>query len=140
MPDSYHLPALLLTVLLLPAFLQLYLRFRDNRTLLWFLGFFFASIRMLQFYNLGWWNYYDARAHPWMASIGMSSMLISSALFLASLSPLGFRIGRVRILYAIPFVIPLIAYAFFIYGVYNGKTPIGWPFLLFPALGALSLF
>jgi len=36
MPDSYHLPALILTVLLLPAFLQLYLRFRDTRTLLWF--------------------------------------------------------------------------------------------------------
>jgi signal transduction histidine kinase len=140
MPDSYHLPALILTVLLLPAFLQLYLRFRDTRTLLWFLGFFFACIRMLQFYNLGWWNYYDTHAHPWIASIGMSSMLISSALFLASMSPLGFRVGRVRILYAIPFAIPLIAYAFLIYGVYHGKTPSGWPFLIFPALGGLSLF
>ena len=140
MPDSYHLPALILTVLLLPAFLQLYLRFRDTRTLLWFLGFFFACIRMLQFYNLGWGNYYDPLAHPWIAAIGMSSMLVSSAVFLASMSPLGFRIGRVRILYAVPFVIPLIAYAFLIYGVYLGKTPAGWPFLIFPALGGLSLF
>ncbi|MGA9584386.1 MAG: hypothetical protein WBQ95_03610, partial [Terracidiphilus sp.] len=63
MPDSYHLPALVLTVLLLPAFFQLYLRFRDTRTLLWFLGFFFAAIRMLLFYNLGWWNYSDTTVH-----------------------------------------------------------------------------
>ena len=44
MPDNYHFPALVLTVLLLPAFLQLYLRFNDTRTLLWFLGFLFACI------------------------------------------------------------------------------------------------
>ena len=140
MPDSYHLPALVLTVLLLPAFFQLYLRFRDTRTLLWFLGFFFAAIRMLQFYNLGWWNYTDTAAHPWIASIGQASILISSGLFLASLAPLGFRIGRFRILYAVPFIIPLIVYAFLIYGVYDGKTPNGYPFLIFPALGGLSLF
>lgn len=140
MPDSYHLPALVLTVLLLPAFFQLYLRFRDTRTLLWFLGFFFAAIRMLQYYNLGWWNYTDTVAHPWIASIGQASILISSGLFLASLAPLGFRIGRFRILYAVPFIIPLIVYAFLIYGVYDGKTPNGYPFLIFPALGGLSLF
>jgi signal transduction histidine kinase len=140
MPDSYHFPALVLTVLLLPAFFQLYLRFRDTRTLLWFLGFLFASIRMLQFYNLGWWNYSDTVAHPWIASIGQASILISSGLFLASLSPLGFRIGRVRILYAVPFTIPLVAYAFLFYGVYDGKSPNGLSFLMFPALGALSLF
>lgn len=140
MPDSYHLPALVLTVLLLPAFFQLYLRFRDTRTLLWFLGFFFAAIRMLQFYNLGWWNYTDTQSHPWIAAVGQTSILISSALFLASLAPLGFRVGRVRILYAIPFAIPLVAYAFLIYGVYDGKTPGGLSFLIFPALGGLSLF
>ena len=140
MPDSYHLPALVLTVLLLPAFFQLYLRFRDTRTLLWFLGFFFAAIRMLQFYNLGWWNYSDVTVHPWIASIGQASILISSGLFLASLAPAAFRIGRVRILYAVPFTIPLVVYAFLIYGVYGGKTPAGFPFLIFPALGGLSLF
>jgi signal transduction histidine kinase len=140
MPDSYHFPALVLTVLLLPAFFQLYLRFRDTRTLLWFLGFFFASIRMLQFYNLGWWNYTDTSAHPWIAAIGQSSILISAGLFLASLSPVGFRIGRVRILYAVPFTIPLVAYASLIYGVYGGQSPEGFPFLIFPALGGLSLF
>ena len=140
MADSYHLPALVLTVLLLPAFFQLYLRFRDTRTLLWFLGFFFASIRMLQFYYLGRWNFTDTLAHPWVASIGQASILISAGLFLASLSPVGFRVGRVRILYAVPFTIPLVAYAFLIYGVYGGQTPTGLPFLIFPALGGLSLF
>jgi two-component system, NtrC family, sensor kinase len=140
MPDSYHLPALILTVLLLPAFLQLYLRFRDSRTLLWFLGFLFACVRMVQHYNLGWWDYSDVGAHPWIASIGESAILVSAALFLASMSPLGFRIGRIRILYAIPFSIPLIAYTFLMYGVYRGQTPEGSPFLMFPALGGLALF
>lgn len=140
MPDSYHLPALVLTVLLLPAFFQLYWKFRDTRTLLWFLGFFFAVVRMLQHYDLAWWDLSDTNLHPWWAAIGQTSILISSALFLASLAPVGFRIGRVRILYAVPFTIPLVAYAFLVYGVYHGSTPTGNPFLIFPALGGLSLF
>ena len=140
MPDSYHLPALFLTVLLLPAFCQLYLRFRDTRTLLWFLGFLFACIRMLQYYKLGFWDYTDPAAHPWMVATGETSILLSSAFFLASLSPLAFRLGRVRILYVVPFTIPLIIYAFLIYGVYHGVTPNGNAFLIFPALGAISLF
>ena len=140
MPDSYHLPALVLTVLLLPAFFQLYWRFRDTRTLLWFLGFLFAVVRMLLHYDLAGWDLSDINAHPWYAAIGQTSILISSSLFLASLAPVGFRIGRVRILYALPFVIPLIAYAFLIYGVYRGITPGGTQFLLFPTLGGLSLF
>lgn len=140
MPDSYHLLALVLTVLLLPAFFQLCLRFRDTRTLLWFLGFLFAVVRMLQHYDLGGWNFSDEVAHPWIAAVGLTAILISSALFLASLAPVAFRIGRVRILYAVPFTIPLIVYAFLIFGVYHGKTPTGNSFLLFPLLGGLSLF
>ncbi|HEY2470416.1 MAG TPA: histidine kinase dimerization/phospho-acceptor domain-containing protein [Terracidiphilus sp.] len=139
MPDSYHLPALVLTVLLLPAFFQLYWRFRDTRTLLWFIGFLFTVVRMLQHYDL-WWDLSDVSVHPWSAAIGQTAILISSALFLASLAPVGFRIGRVRILYAVPFTIPLIAYAFLIYGVYHGITPTGNQFLIFPTLGGLSLF
>ena len=140
MSDSYHLPALVITALLLPAFLQLYLRFRDTRTLLWFLGFLFAVIRMLQFYNLGWWDVSDPNLHPWYTAIGQTAILVSSTLFLASLAPVSFRIGRVRVLYAVPFIIPLIAYTFLISGVYGGTTPNGNPFLLFPLLGGLSLF
>jgi len=140
MPDSYHLPALVITVLLLPAFFQLYLRFRDTRTLLWFLGFLFAVIRMLQLYNLGLGDFSDLNSHPWFAATGQTAILISSAFFLASLAPLSFRIGRVRILYAVPFIIPLIAYAFLISGFYRGSTPNGNAFLIFPVLGGLSLF
>ena len=85
MPDSYHLPTLILTVLLLPAFGQIYLRLRNARTLLWFLGFFFAVLHMLQYYNLGWWNVTDAHAHPWIAASGQAAILLSSVFFLASL-------------------------------------------------------
>ena len=46
MPDYYHAPALALSALLLPAFGYLYWRFRDTRTLLWFLGFVFALVSM----------------------------------------------------------------------------------------------
>lgn len=140
MADSYHLPALVLTVLLLPAFCQLYIRFRNTRTLLWFLGFLFACIRMVQHYKVGLWDYSDAAEYPWMAAIGETAILVSSALFLASLTPLRFRLGRVRILYVVPFIVPLIAYAVLIYGVYHGVTPTGNAFLMFPALGGLSLF
>jgi signal transduction histidine kinase len=140
MPDSYQLPALFLTVLLLPAFFQLYIRFRSTRTLLWLLGFVLACVRMVQHYKLGWWDYSDASLHPWAAAIGETALLVSSAFFLASLAPLAFRIGRVRILYVVPFTIPLIVYAFLIYVVYNGVSPGGNAFLIFPTLGALSLF
>ncbi len=140
MPDSYQLPALVLTLLLLPAFWQLYLRFRNTRTLLWLLGFFFACIHMLQHYKLNAWDYSNPIAYPWLAAVGETAILISSALFLASLTPLGFRIGRVRFLYVVPFTIPLIVYALLVYGVYHGVTPGGNVFLIFPALGALSLF
>jgi signal transduction histidine kinase len=139
MADSYHLPALVLTVLLLPAFGWLYLRFKDTRTLLWFLGFLFAVIRMLQYYDLDWWNFSDTIAHPWIAAAGETSILISSAFFLASLAPVGFRIGRVRILYAVPFTIPLIIYAVLLYCVYGGHQPSGLPALIFPVLGGLAL-
>jgi signal transduction histidine kinase len=139
MPDSYHLPALVLTVLLLPAFFQLYLRFRDTRTLLWLLGFLFATFRMLQYYDLGWWNVSDVTAHPWIAAAGETSILISSTLFLASLSPGGFRIGRFHTIYAVPFTIPLIIYAILLYCVYGGRAPSGIAYLIFPVLGAVAL-
>lgn len=129
----------MLTALLLPAFAQLYWRSRDTKTLLWLLGFLFAFLRMLQSYQLGFWDLADAHAHPWVAAAGLTFVQISSGFFLASLSPLTFRIGQRRILYVIPFTLPLTLYAFLLYVKYNGALPAGIPFLLFPALGALSL-
>jgi signal transduction histidine kinase len=139
MPDGYQLPAIIMTALLLPAFAHLYLRSRDMRTLMWFLGFLFALLRMVQFYTAGLWDVSDYSAHPWIIAGGLTCMQVSSALFVASLSPLTFRLGKVRILYVIPFTVPLIVYAVLLYGVYGGIMPASLAFFIFPALGALSL-
>ncbi len=138
MPDYYHAPALLLTGLLLPAFGNLYLRSRDARTLLWFLGFLFAIANMLLKYKLGWWSL-AADSHPWVMAAGLSSGLISSALFLGSLSTLRFRLGRMQVLYVVPFTFPLVAYAVLYAGVFKGVVPQGPIFFIFPGLGLISL-
>jgi signal transduction histidine kinase len=137
MPDYYQVPALVLTVLMLPAFGYMYLRFRDTRSLLWFLGFLFATLRMLQHYNLASWDQSNG-LHPWLAAAGQTSALISSALFLASLSPLRFRIGRFYVLYVIPFTVPMVVYSILLNGVFRGVQPTGPLFLVFLALGAIS--
>jgi signal transduction histidine kinase len=138
MPDYYQLPAMILTALLLPAFGHLYFRFRDTRSLLWFLGFLCATFRMGLLYRLGTWDFVDGD-HPWMVSAGQAFIQIGSALFLASLSPLRFRLGRFQILYVIPFTLPMVAYTILFHGVFHGKAPTGPLFFIFPALGLLSL-
>ena len=138
MPDYYHVPALVLSVLLLPAFGYLYLRFRDTRTLLWFLGFLFAMASMLLLYTSGPWSLAGS-LHPWVASAGQTSMLISSALFLGSLSPSRFRVGRFHVLYVIPYTLPLVAYSILLNGVFHGRPPGGLMSLILPAMGVLAL-
>ncbi len=139
MADSYLLPAIVLTAFLLPAFGQLYLRSRDTRTLLWLLGFAFAFLRLLQIWKIGLLDGASAIAHPWLATGGIACILVSSALFLASLSPLSLRLGRLRVLYVIPFTLPLVAYAYLYYVHFHGVMPTGITFLIFPILGSLSL-
>jgi signal transduction histidine kinase len=137
--DTYHMPALVLTTLLLPAFGYLSLRFRDTRTLLWFLGFLFAIVRMLLVYQMPWWDLSDSTLHPWVAAVSQTSIQVCSAMFLASLSPQRFRLGRLQILYVIPFTIPLVVYSILFDAVFHGVAP-GEPlFMIFPALGFLSL-
>jgi signal transduction histidine kinase len=138
MVDYYQAPALILTALLLPSFGYLYLRFRDARTLLWFLGFLFAIVRMLLIYRLGSWYYADG-AHPWLTAVGQTSIQISASLFLASLSPLRFQIGQKQILYVIPYTIPLVLYSILLEGVFHGALPAGPLFWIFPTLGTLAL-
>ena len=138
MPDYYHAPALLLITLLLPAFGYLFLRFRDVRTLLWFLGFLLAGGQMLLHYRLGWWNP-AAESHPWVMAASMSCGLVSSTLFLGSLSPLRFRLGKVQVLYVIPFTLPVLAYAILYAGVFRGISPTGPLFFIFPGLGVVSV-
>jgi signal transduction histidine kinase len=136
MLDYYQAPALVLTALLLPAFGYLYLRYRDARTLLWFLGFFFALLAVLRYYTVGGWGFSE-QTHPWVAAAGQISVQVSSALFLASLSPLRFRIGRFQVWYVIPYILPLVVYSIVLYGVFGGVAPSGRVSLLFPALGAI---
>jgi signal transduction histidine kinase len=138
MTDYYQIPALVLTALLLPAFGYLYLRFRDARTLLWFLGFLFAMVRMLLIYRLGSW-YFNDRHNPWLSAVGQTSIQISATLFLASLSPLRFQVGRFSVLYVIPFTIPLVVYAILVEGVFHAVSPTGALFWIFPFLIAVSL-
>ncbi|HVZ83631.1 MAG TPA: histidine kinase dimerization/phospho-acceptor domain-containing protein [Terracidiphilus sp.] len=139
MPESYQLPALLLTALLLPVFAQLYARSRAPRTLLWLLGFLFACVRMVQELQIGWWNFTNPAVHPWAVAAGETAAIIGATLFLASLSPLTFSVGKYRVLYAVPFVLPLALYAILLDGVYRGTTPTNVAFLLFPSLGAIAL-
>ncbi|MGA7343567.1 MAG: histidine kinase dimerization/phospho-acceptor domain-containing protein [Terracidiphilus sp.] len=136
MTFSDHAPALMLTALLLPAFGYLYLRYRDARTLLWFLGFLFSLASFLRFYALGWWGFSQG-AHPWIDAAGEISIQISSALFLASLSPLRFRIGRFQVLYVFPYILPQVAYSILLYGMFRGVEPKGPLFFVFPALGVI---
>ena len=138
MPDYYQAPSLILTALLLPAFGYIYLRFRDARTLLWFLGFLFAIVRMVCLYQVGSWHFADG-THPWITVVGQTSIQISATLFFASLSPLRFQLGRFRVLYVIPYTIPLVVYSILIEGVFHEVTPAGPLFWIFPALGAMSL-
>ncbi len=139
MPDYYHAPALVLTTLLLPAFGYIYFRFRDTRSLLWFMGFLFAMASMVLVYIGGPW--FEAVAiHSWMVAAGQIAIQISSALFLASLSPLYFRLGRFEILYVIPYSIPPVISSILAFGVFRGATPTGPMVFIIPMLGAVSLF
>lgn len=138
MPDYYQAPALILTALLLPAFGYLYFRFRDTRTLLWFLGFLLAMVRMLLIYRLGAWDF-PAGTPPLLTAIGQASIQVSATLFLASLSPLRFKLGRFQVLYVIPYTIPLVVYAFLLEWVFKGVAPTGFLFWIFPFLGGCSL-
>lgn len=133
MPDAYQTPALLLTAVLLPAFGYLYLRSRDARTLLWFLGFFFSLLAALGSYAG------PECQHPWLTAAGQSSLQLGSALFLASLSPRKFRIGRFQIFYVIPYILPLVIYSILLHGVFRGVEPRCPSLLLFPALGLVCL-
>ncbi len=135
MPDYYHLPALVLTALLLPAFGYLYLRFRDARSLLWFLGFLFSIVAMVLLYAM---NGYAGAGSPWVVASGETFIQLSAAMFLGSLSPLRFRIGRIQVLFVVAYAAPLVLYSILLYGVLDGVQPRGPAFLIFPALVGMS--
>jgi signal transduction histidine kinase len=135
MQDMFILPALVLTVLLLPVLVYVHRRYGDTRSLLWMLGLLCAVARLVQ-------NELTAQngpwAKPWIAAAGLAAAVVSAVLFMYSLSPVAFRVGGRRIPYAVPFVLPLLLYAVLLHVGFNGD-PSGLPFLLFPGLGSLSL-
>jgi len=135
MPDYDHAPALILTALLLPAFGYLYLRFRDARSLLWFLGFLFSIVAMVLLYTMGG---YPGIGSPWLVASGQTFIQLSAAMFLGSLSPLQFRVGRFRIHFVVPYALSLVIYSVLLYGVFGGVQPHGFLFLVFPALLAMT--
>jgi signal transduction histidine kinase len=135
MPDYYHSPALILMALLLPAFGYLYLRFRDARSLLWFLGFLCSIVAMVLLYTM---NGYPGAGSPWLVASGQTFIQLSAAMFLGSLSPLRFRIGRFQVLFVVPYAALLVLYSILLYGVFGGVQPRGPLFLLFPALVGMS--
>jgi signal transduction histidine kinase len=138
MPDSYQLPALVLTALLLPAFGFLHLRFKNIRTLLWFLGFICVVSQMAILYRLGARDL-SSGSHGWWLAAAETAIQIGSALILCSLSPLGFRLGRLNVLYVVPYTLPLVAYSILFYGAMPGVKPGSPLFLIFPTLGLLVL-
>jgi signal transduction histidine kinase len=131
MPDFYQAPALILTALLLPVFGLLYSRSRDTRTLLWFLGFFFALFSMGA-------KSLDGGIYPWSAVASQTAMQLSTALFLGSLSPLRFKAWRFQVLYVIPYTAPLVIASILLYGVFHGAEVSGPRFFAFPLLLGVS--
>ncbi len=71
---------------------------------------------------------------------GQAAIQVSTALFLASLSPGRFRLGRLRILYVIPYALPAVIASVLVYGVFHDVTPAGPVVFVVPALGAVSMF
>jgi len=134
-PDYYHFPALILMALLLPAFGYLYLRFRDARSLLWFLGFLCSIVAMVLLYTM---NGYPGAGSPLLVASGQMFIQLSAAMFLGSLSPLRFRVGRFQVLFVVPYAAFLVFYSILLYGVFGGVQPRGLLFLIFPALIGLS--
>jgi signal transduction histidine kinase len=138
MHDLYQVPAFILTILLLPAFGQLYLRTRDIRNLLWFLAFLLVAVRSSLLFSTGSWAFLSD-SMPWSSAVGQACALVAAALFLSSLSPLSFRFGRYRVLYVVPFTAPLIVYALLAHALYHNRRPAGVMFWVFPALGFFSI-
>ena len=130
--DDYQIPAIALIAALMLAFVYLYVRFRSLRTRLWILALACAEIqavllslapRYVGLLGLG------SPSAMLINMAGESALMLSSVLFLAALSPLTFRIGQVRVLYAVHYLIPLLLYTILYYRVsQHPAAPLSWVF------------
>lgn len=137
MLNDFHQYTLILSALFLPAFGYLYLRFRDVRTLLWVLAFLAAMAGMVlldpQSVMLQ-----RVVSEAWDMALGQAALQISAALFLGSLSPKSVRLGRLRVLYAILYAIPMVAIAILFYGICDGHVAGGPMYYVLPAIGVIA--
>jgi len=143
--DDYQVPAAALVTALLLAFGYLDHHFRSARIRLWLLAMLCVEVHTLFFWRvsnshstiLPWAFSGDlSPSQPWMAVVAEVALMLCSALFLASLSPLSFRIGKLRVLYVVPYTIPLILYSILVYTF--GRVP-GHLFWVYVALAACTL-
>ncbi len=141
MHDDYQVPAIALIAALMLAFAYLHSRFRSVRTLLWMLALGCTEIQALLLWMVANWVIPPGDATPsaviWLKVGGQTALVLSSALFLASLSPLSFRIGRLRVLFVVPYIFPILVYSVLYYGV--SQHPTGY-FLLLYCLLVYSAF
>lgn len=126
--DDYQIPAIALIAALMLAFAYLHLRFRSLRTLLWILALGCAEVQAVLLSVAPRFAALAGVGSPvWIGMAGEAALMLSSAFFLASLSPLSFRIGQVRILYAVPYAIPLLLYTILYYQVsQHPSPPLSW--------------
>lgn len=128
--DDYQIPAILLIAALLLAFSYLHSRFRSVRTLLWLLALSCAEFQSLLQWMVGHWLIPASGHVPpaviWLTVGSESAFMLSSAFFLASLSPVSFKVGKIEMLYVVPYTIPILIYSVLYYGV---TLPTGRPFL-----------
>jgi signal transduction histidine kinase len=126
MPDDYQIPAIALIAALMLAFAYLHSRFRSMRTLLWMLALGFSGLQSICRWMAGNWTVAPGAGSPmalhWLAAGGESCFILSSALFLASLSPTSFRVGRFRFLFVVPYIVPVLLYVALYFGVNEHPT------------------
>lgn len=127
MPDDYQIPAIALIAALMLAFAYLHSRFRSVRTLLWMLALGCSGLQSILRWMSENWTAPDAltgsaAALHWINAAGESCLILSSALFLASLSPTSFVVGRVRVLFVVPYIVPVLLYVALYFGVSQHPT------------------
>jgi signal transduction histidine kinase len=135
MRDDYQIPAIALIAALMLAFAYLHSRFRSVRTLMWMLALGCAEAQGILLWMVANWAVPVGADMPptviWLKIAGESALMLSSALFLTSLSPLSFQVGRVRILYVVPYIIPVLLYVILYYGVsQHPSRPLIWVYAL----------
>jgi two-component system NtrC family sensor kinase len=126
MHDDYQIPAIALIAALMLAFAYLHSRFRSVRTLLWMLALGCTEIQAILLWMVANWAIPPGGPIPtaviWLKVAEESALVLSSALFLASLSPLSFQIGRLRVLFVVPYIFPILLYSVLYYGVSQHPT------------------